>query len=207
MPSPIQSYLEELRRRLRGQPFLARRVIEEIADHLEEGAAAARREGMSALEAEAEAVRRLGPVDRYLDAFPGILAPLRHLFLFGTVVTALVAMWLLFVIVVVLPARDPGQVAFWTWIQAVLGIYILLCIISLLRGVCARWLSTALLLLSAASIGAGLYGVLTELRVAQTGGHFEGYLVLLGLVLVGQGGVALAYTLLSLRAARRLRRS
>jgi hypothetical protein len=205
MSSPVQEHLAELRRRLRGQPFLSRRIEEEISDHLAEAVEAARREGRSPMEAELEAVRRLGPVDRYLGQFSWALGPLRWLLFLGTTALGASSLWLVFVIAVVLPERDPGSRTLWTAVVSAFGLYGVVCLRWLAGGGRGALLPTAMLTLSVAAIAAGVLGLGAELSVAAHGGHFEGYLVLLGGLLIAQGLVAIAHTLLSLRVARRIR--
>jgi len=52
------------------------------------------------------------------------------------------------------------------------------------------------LTVSLAAIGLGLYGIVAMILQGMGGGHFEGYVVLMGLILAGHGASAVAYTLL-----------
>jgi hypothetical protein len=56
----------------------------------------------------------------------------------------------------------------------------------------------ALLLVSAVAIAFGVYAIVSMLTLPP-GGHFEGYLVLMGLLLGGHGVSALVYALLTMR--------
>ena len=60
--SPIEDYLDELLRRTRADARTTRRLLDEAADHLYTTAAELRAAGASAAQAEAEAVRRFGPL-------------------------------------------------------------------------------------------------------------------------------------------------
>jgi len=60
--SPIEDYLDELLRRTRADARTTRRLLDEAADHLYTTAAELRAAGASADQAEAEAVRRFGPL-------------------------------------------------------------------------------------------------------------------------------------------------
>jgi hypothetical protein len=60
--SPIEDYLDELLVALVGQPRRARHVLLEAEDHLRSSAESLVAEGFEPTEAEAEAVRRYGPV-------------------------------------------------------------------------------------------------------------------------------------------------
>jgi hypothetical protein len=60
--SPIETYLNELSRRLRGAGRIKRRMLEEVSDHLHAAAADLHVGDLSQHDAEAEAVGRFGPV-------------------------------------------------------------------------------------------------------------------------------------------------
>lgn len=61
--TPIEDYLDELLRRSRAHPRETRRVLDEAGDHLLSLAADLEAAGASRVDAEREAVRRLGPVE------------------------------------------------------------------------------------------------------------------------------------------------
>jgi hypothetical protein len=61
-PSPIEDYLDELLRRSRADARTTRRLLDEASDHLHTSAAEFEALGWSRVAAEAEAVRRYGPV-------------------------------------------------------------------------------------------------------------------------------------------------
>jgi hypothetical protein len=76
---PIEEYLDQLYRRLRGTPREARRILAEAEDHLREGMADGLAAGLSEREAAAAAVSSFGSVravvrahDRSLRRFPGL---------------------------------------------------------------------------------------------------------------------------------------
>ena len=60
--SPIEDYLDDLLRSLRTDARTTRRMLAEATDHLYATAAALREQGLPQAEAEAEAVRRFGPI-------------------------------------------------------------------------------------------------------------------------------------------------
>lgn len=207
MDSPVERYLEELRRELRANPLLARRVLEEVADHLAEAVAAEKRAGADALEAEARAVRRLGEARSLARAFDPFDLPMRVVLLVAASSTVLMALWLSWVVLFVLPARDPAHVGFWRVVAAAFVAYGALTFAFLARGPRSAWLRGTVRLVSVAAVTAGLWGIATMLRVARTGGHFEGYIVLMGALLAGHGLAALAYDLVAVRIAQRARRA
>jgi hypothetical protein len=60
--TPIEDYLDELLRRTRADARTIRRLLDEAADHLYATAGDLESQGLSTAQAEAEAVRRFGPV-------------------------------------------------------------------------------------------------------------------------------------------------
>lgn len=205
MASPIDTYLRALRRELRGRPLLARRVLEETADHLAAAAAAAREAGMSQHAAEEEAVRRFGPPDRYARQFDRFTLPLRALLAAATASTVLVGLWLAWVLVAVLPVRDPGHIPLWRGVALGFFAYAGLSWAFLVAGPRRRALLWSLLVASAAAVGLAAFGVVSMLRAAAAGGEFEGYILLMGILLGGHGLAALAYATLAGRIARQVR--
>lgn len=205
MPSPTESYLAALRGSLRGNPLLARRVIEEVADHLAEAVAAARRSGMSEHDAEEDAVRRFGPPAQFAGQFDRFGLPFRFLLMFASIATIGVGLWLLWVIALVLPARDPAHIPMWRTVALCFFAYSGLSWAYLAVGPRHAALRWAVLLVSLGAIGLGLYGVVAMILQGLEGEHFEGYIVLMGLVLAGHGLSAFAYTLLTRRIEKQVR--
>ena len=202
--SPIERYLADLRRELRGDPLLARRVLEEVADHLAE-ATAARRGTMSAHDAEEDAIRGFGPAAELARRFEGFGWPLRLLLVLAAAATTLIAVWLVGVIATVLPARDPAGIPLWSAIATAFLAYSALTATYLVAGPRHRVLRAGVLACSLAAIAAGAYGIVTMIRRADAGHGFEGYVVLMGVALCGHGLVAIAYTALAARIARTAR--
>lgn len=66
--TPIEDYLDELLRRARTDARTTRRLLDEAGDHLLATAAELQSGGMSRVDAEAEAVRRFGPVQPVAQA-------------------------------------------------------------------------------------------------------------------------------------------
>jgi len=127
----------------------------------------------------------------------------RTLVLFGALATGLIALWLVYVVAVVLPGHDPQRAGPWLAVAASFAIYAGVTVWSVLRAGRPMWLRWAVAALSLGAIAFGGYE-LESMRVA-TDGHFEGYLLVMGLVLGAQGVCALAYTTLAARLARRVR--
>ena len=201
---PLGVYLQQLRHELRRDPLLARRISEEAADHLEQIVAEERRKGMSQHEAEQAAVNRFGPPGPLAHQFDGFSFPLKVMLVLASLMTLAVAAWLVSVIAFVLPVRDPGHVPLWTGVAAGFLVYSGLCIAYLLLGARLAWLRAVVLALSLVAIGLGAYAVARMVRESATGAHFEGYLLLMGLILAAHGLIALANTAVSMIIARRL---
>jgi cation transport ATPase len=205
VPENCFEYLEILRRELKGNPLLAMRVLEEVADHLAETVDAERRAGMSEQEAEASAVRRMGDPSRLARQFDKYGLPFRIILVLASLATALVGLWLLSVIAFVLPSRDPSHIPFWKLVATCFFAYSALNWAYLILGPRLLLLRLAVLFASIAAILAGIYGIYSMIQTANAGGHFEGYIILMGLILCGHGILALIYTSLSARVAGELR--
>lgn len=207
MVSPIERHLRELREALRHDPLLARRLCEEVADHLAEVAAELRSAGMTQEQAEADAVRRFGPARGFARRFDGGSFPLRAMLAAGALATALVSAWLLGVVAWVLPARDPAHIPMWLGIALSFGCYATLSIVFVVRGPRPPLLRLAVVVLSLGAIGFGGSAIFRMLTAAGAGGHFEGYLLLMGAILAGHGACALLYAGFTACVAHRVRRA
>ena len=137
--------------------------------------------------------------------FRGFSLLLRALVLAGAAATALIASWLLFVVTAVLPARDPQHVPMWTGIAVAFLGYALVTLLFVVRGPRPAWLPLAVTACSLATLALGGTEVARMVRAADVGAHFEGYLLLMGAILVAQATCALAYTALTAAIARRVR--
>ena len=121
--------------------------------------------------------------------------PFAALLVLASVATAGVAVWLFFVTAFVLPALAPVQIPMW---RAIAVSFCLFCALS--WGCVAtggRWalLRRPLLATSGAAVAFGLFGVIDMLRRANASGDFEGYILLMGLILCGHGLAGALYTL------------
>lgn len=204
MSSPLDTYLQQLKHELRHDPLLARRVVDEAADHLAQIVAAERRQGMSQQDAEQEAVRRFGAPGPLARQFEGFSMPLKAMLALASLATLLVAAWLVSVIAFVLPRHDPDRIPLWTGVVVGYLIYSGLSIAYLVLGARVRALRAVVVALSLVAIALGIWAVAQMVRASASGGHFEGYLMLMGLILAGHGLIALANTLVSFLIAGRL---
>ena len=111
----------------------------------------------------------------------------------ATLATAAVAVWLLAVSSTVLPGRDPRHVTQWALTAAGFLGYAALTGAFVLRGARTRWLAPTVALGALAAMAFGAWVVTSTLGAA----HFEGYLLVLGVLLAGHGLCALAAVAMS----------
>lgn len=156
---------------------------------------------MNQHDAEKDAVRRLGPPEEFARRFDRFAAPLRLLLAVASVCTVCIALWLWWVCLVILPSRDPGQIAMWRTVAVCYVTYSALSWAVLLRGARAQRLRAVVVAVSVAAVALGLYGIGSMVNVARTGGHFEGYLILMGLLLAGHGLAAIGFAAFTRRAS------
>ena len=122
---------------------------------------------------------------------------LKWMLTLATAATVLVALWLFYVVASVLPSRDPAHISMWQTVAFGLLLYSGLCLSYLAAGPRLDALRWSVLLLSVVAIAAGVFAMDAMIHVANTGGHFEGYLVLMGLIVSGHGVVAILDTTLT----------
>jgi hypothetical protein len=190
--SPIDVYLNEIRRCLRWHPLLARRVTTEVADHLAEATAAGMRAGLTPVEAEDEAVQRFGPAALVVQRYRQIGAMPGQLVLAASCATTCAGIWLASV-TVLLPVRDASTMMVWRSLAAAFVMYGVLsaaCVMDrrdrpVLRRV-VGWLSVAALVLGALHVG-------STVQSFGSPRHFEGYVLLVGVILFAHGLIAFAY--------------
>jgi hypothetical protein len=110
-----------------------------------------------------------------------------------TVVTLLAAAWLVWVLLTVVPARDPGSAPLWTVVAAGAVAVGLAATLATARPDRVRTpLALLLSVLSAAALAFGANTVLSQLALPPDR-EGEGYLLLLGLILAAQGLLGLAW--------------
>jgi hypothetical protein len=106
-PSAIDRFVDDLPRCAGGPPGSRGRLRDEVRDHLQTTAAALEREGRSAAEAEAEAIRRFGTAEQLATAFtatrPAPGASLEAMLQLG----AVIAVNILAITIVVRSLPDP----------------------------------------------------------------------------------------------------
>jgi len=120
----------------------------------------------------------------------------------ASVATTVVVVWLSYVTAFVLPAHDPERLPMWRAIAATMGAFCALswgCLATGGRRAILRW---SLLAVSAGAVALGLFGIVDMIRRAAERGDFEGYIVLMGLILAGHGLAGVLYTLRAGRIER-----
>ena len=162
---------------------------------------------MSEHDADEAAVRRFGDAGALARQLRPFSLPLRIMVTAGALATGLIALWLCFVIVVVLPARDPQRIGLWSGIAVAFFAWVACTLLFVARGPRPAWLPAAVYWGSIAAIAFGAYEIYAMVAANRTGAHFEGYLLLMGAVLAAQGACALAYTMLATVIARSVRLS
>ena len=117
--------------------------------------------------------------------------------------TGLIALWLGSVVIAVLPSRDPQHVGMWTAIAVACLAYATLSLACVARGARPAWLPAALAVGSLAALAFGGYAITSMVRAADDSARFEGYLLVMGVVLAAHGACALAYSALVISTPRR----
>ena len=119
--------------------------------------------------------------------------------LVGAFACTAIASWLFVVAATVVPERDPSRVGFWTTVALGFLAYAVVATLSVLGPAAGRWRIVTPVAV-AASVVALVAGAALAIPMLLTSGEFEGYIVLMGLVLGGQGLLVLARAI----GARRL---
>jgi len=118
---------------------------------------------------------------------------LRMLLRATTILVVGMTAWLVSVILGVLPQHDPFSIGLWLGVAAgSAGLAVAALLATMRRSRRGHGTSGALAVLSVGAIAFGLL-VLTSLTVPGRGGHFEGYLLLVGAILAAEGGLGLAW--------------
>jgi len=105
--------------------------------------------------------------------------------------------WIGWVVAVVLPSRDPGSIGTWSAIAVGSACLAAVALVATRRDGNERTLRVALGVLSGIALLFGAF-VITTL-VEPAGGHFEGYLLLVGSILALEGALGLGWLVAVLR--------
>ncbi|HTR97220.1 MAG TPA: hypothetical protein VMH61_04910 [Candidatus Acidoferrales bacterium] len=111
--------------------------------------------------------------------------------------TAGLGLWLLVVCATVLPTRDPSREPLWFAVAIGCVAWAAVDLARVRRGSRAGWLVATVLALSVAALAFGFGALVSVIE----GTHFEGYLVVIGLVLLGHGVTSIASVVMAARRA------
>ncbi len=188
----IERFLAEFERRLRLLPVDRERVVAEFRAHLEEAIAAEERAGTSypaairnvlaRVRAPAAIAKQYRPHGTFFNGAVSL----------GALACGLVAAWPFVIAASVVPERDPSRVVFWNAVAVGFLGYALLTVAYLRLAPRSAAAAGAVLIASAMAVASG---VLFAVPMLTTSGDFEGYIVLMGVVLGGQGLVVAAQVL------------
>lgn len=190
----VERYLAELDSRLRLGADERRRVVAEMRAHFEDAIAAEVGRGAEAEAATAAVLARAGSPRQVAAGYPTARPLLDLVVLLGAIACAAVAAWLLVVTATVLQRQDPAHVNAWRLVAIAFAAYATVTV-AYLR---LRWRSRLATFMAAiGSVAAVVVGAWFTIPMLLTAGDFEGYIVLIGGVLFGQGILVIASALLS----------
>lgn len=134
-----------------------------------------------------------------------ITSTIRGALRLASIATAATAIWLVSVVLFVLPSRDPGNVQVWAGVALAAGILVGLSIAATRQrdgaGVASLAVLASLGLVSAVALAFGMLVVVSFVTTVAAGAS-EDYLVVVGAILAVHGAFGLAWSGLSLVAAR-----
>jgi len=128
----------------------------------------------------------LAPTTPQTRSAPGLLVALAA----SAAATTIVSLWIVWTALTLLPARDPAHVPMWLGIAAGFLVFAAATFVSVRRGPLLRIARPLAGVFGVAACGMGL-GTVTRVAMRGAGGHFEGYLVAIGVVFAVHGALAL----------------
>jgi hypothetical protein len=128
-----------------------------------------------------------------MSASPALVRRLGAIVAVASLLTVVLGLWLGWVSAVVLPRRDPAHVSMWLTVATGFVLFSGLCSALLRAEGRPAFLRGAVLVASLIALALGVYGARDALEAAATGRHFEGYLLLMGVVLSVHGACAFVY--------------
>ena len=131
----------------------------------------------------------------------GLMLTLGALLVLAAVATACVALWVFWVCSTVLPKHDATRIPMWLTVASCFLAFSALSWICVATGGRSAPLRWSLGLTSAVAVGLGTWAVVNMIQRLNAGEDFEGYIILMGMAVVGHGVMGLLYTLLSRRPA------
>jgi hypothetical protein len=139
-----------------------------------------------------DAIDRPGEPRTVASLHARVGSPLDAAILIGAVACTAVAAWLFVVAATVVPERDPSRVGFWNAVALGFIAYAVVTALYIVGSGSGRWrIMTSVAVL--ASLIALVAGAGLAIPMLLTSGDFEGYIVLMGVVLAGQGALVLTH--------------
>jgi HAAS len=185
----VDRFLRDVDRGLPLPPDDRRRVVEELRAHLEDAIADEVRGGASPDEGVRRALTRLGDPRSISEQYASRPVILDGLAALGALACATVAAWLFVVAASMISTADPDRAGFWALVAfGFLGFAVLTAAyLAVGRSVRSGGLAMGLVALVAIVAGARF-----AIPMLTTTGDFEGYILLMGMLLMGQGAVVIA---------------
>lgn len=121
-------------------------------------------------------------------------APLRVLLIAASFSTALTAAWLWYALTFILPAVNPSSIPLWKIVATLFLSYSALSLLYAVRESRPLWLRILIILMSIAAISFGIHSSAKMIADEKAGGHVEGYIFLMAVLIGGHGLVAILYT-------------
>ena len=122
-------------------------------------------------------------------------APLRVLLIAASCSTALVAAWLWYALTFILPTVNPSSIPLWRTVATLFLSYSALSLLYALKESRALWLRIVIIVMSIAAISFGIHSSARMIADEKAGGHVEGYIFLMAVLLGGHGLVAILYAI------------
>jgi len=201
-PDRVDRFLDDVDRALPLDAATRGRVVAELRAHLDDAVAAEIHDGAHPDDAARVALQRVGDARTIASQYATRHPLLDGLSALGALVCLGVGGWLLIVAATVVPQQDPSAVGFW---DVVAVGFIGLAVASGAYLIFRQRHRVAPAVMSAIALMAIVAGARFAIPMLTTSGDFEGYILMFGLILIGQGSVILADIAAVSRLRRRLR--
>jgi hypothetical protein len=186
----VEQFLEQLRQSLPLPRDERERVVDEFRSHLIDAIASGKRDGLDEGSAAREALMRIGDPRVVARSYHRPKALHEIVIALGALACVGVAGWLLVVAATVVRTLDPTRVGFWSAVAAGFLAYAVLAFGYLIIGARSNLVRRVAAVASAVAVIAGMT---LAVPMLLTTGDFEGYIVLMGAVLGGEGVVVIAH--------------
>ncbi len=120
-------------------------------------------------------------------------APLRLLLIAASFSTALTAAWLWYALTFILPTVNPSSIPLWRTVATLFLSYSALSLLYAVRASRPLWLRIVLIAMSIAAISFGIHSSARMIADEKAGGHVEGYIFLMAVLIGAHGVVAILF--------------